>query len=633
MKNFKLFVTYCGLSLLVAAKTGIAQTSCDNCPPPQVVLYGIQMQVPQPPPDDSLGQYTTASSQQAFYNWLALGDAYVTVAAIANSDPEKGCMTWLDGTMAQELAANPDTTVIVHLQNYSTGDLPPSGQVAGVDYLVWSTLDSSGGQYTISVYLEDAYSRHRIAVGTQSFTNPNGAQAAAASAITQIEPVFDKIRAYQKELRNNSDQIAISAKIDIIPSKGEVNGGETVPVLFEVYDCDGGPGITPLSNRRIKIEATHGHFDVDSVETDANGNAGANFTADNVKEVANLTATYYPYYTPSHKTRGSWGDTTVNINLLPNRNWEMDVMENYFWHENIVDDEAGSYYSYNNIIYSSASVRQYLVGDLTDTSVSIDEVVGAKGYTSLGQTERTVRYGAGFYSNEVLTEDGSTAADEDFIHSIVLGYAGKSLGGITFISNLLLRLDGVIHLYDNQSGHTTTHDSLLSSEYPDPYVVFATLPNPLFPGQGTFTRNDSGFVYQGIYVYDTTISAGFRKDIQHRDAHVTAILRPYQKEAAVRKFVNAIPARYDLSQNFPNPFNAATVIRYRLPVGSQVTLKVLDVLGREVATVVNERLEAGYHSVKFDGSRFSSGVYFYRLCSVGNDGRKFESLRKMALAK
>jgi hypothetical protein len=88
------------------------------------------------------------------------------------------------------------------------------------------------------------------------------------------------------------------------------------------------------------------------------------------------------------------------------------------------------------------------------------------------------------------------------------------------------------------------------------------------------------------------------------------------------------PDKFSLSQNYPNPFNPSTVISYQLPASGNVTLKVYDLLGREVATLVNEEKPAGSYEVSFDASQLSSGVYIYRL-TAGN----FSATNKMTLLK
>ncbi len=74
-----------------------------------------------------------------------------------------------------------------------------------------------------------------------------------------------------------------------------------------------------------------------------------------------------------------------------------------------------------------------------------------------------------------------------------------------------------------------------------------------------------------------------------------------------------IPAKYELAQNYPNPFNPTTVINYSIPQKGYVSLKVYNLLGREVATLIAGVQEAGNYSAPFDGTGLASGVYFYRL--------------------
>ncbi|MBK7254286.1 MAG: T9SS type A sorting domain-containing protein [Ignavibacteria bacterium] len=91
---------------------------------------------------------------------------------------------------------------------------------------------------------------------------------------------------------------------------------------------------------------------------------------------------------------------------------------------------------------------------------------------------------------------------------------------------------------------------------------------------------------------------------------------------------NLIPDNFSLKQNYPNPFNPSTVISYSIPKSGLVTLKVYDVLGKEVASLINEVKTSGSYEYQFNGTNLSSGVYFYRLES-GN----FSDTKKMFLLK
>ena len=89
-----------------------------------------------------------------------------------------------------------------------------------------------------------------------------------------------------------------------------------------------------------------------------------------------------------------------------------------------------------------------------------------------------------------------------------------------------------------------------------------------------------------------------------------------------------VPDNYSLSQNYPNPFNPSSVIRFQIKDSRFVTLKVYDVLGKEIADLVNENLKAGIYEVTFDGSKLASGTYIYKIIA-GN----FSDTKRMLMIK
>ena len=88
------------------------------------------------------------------------------------------------------------------------------------------------------------------------------------------------------------------------------------------------------------------------------------------------------------------------------------------------------------------------------------------------------------------------------------------------------------------------------------------------------------------------------------------------------------PVRYTLSQNYPNPFNPSTTIEFTLPKSEFVTLKVYNILGEDITTLVNNKLQAGNHTYEFDGNNLASGVYIYRI-----EAGKYQQVKKMVLLK
>ncbi|MDQ3022564.1 MAG: S8 family peptidase [Bacteroidota bacterium] len=139
------------------------------------------------------------------------------------------------------------------------------------------------------------------------------------------------------------------------------------------------------------------------------------------------------------------------------------------------------------------------------------------------------------------------------------------------------------------------------------------------------------------YAYTST-STNYRTRRAQRDAqYPTTLTQNYNRanvqfELSLLTNVNnnltSTPEIFSLSQNYPNPFNPTTKINYNLPVTNNVTLKIFDVLGKEVITLVNQKQNAGSYTVEFNGSNFASGVYFYRI-----EAGEYKDIKRMVLIK
>jgi photosystem II stability/assembly factor-like uncharacterized protein len=139
----------------------------------------------------------------------------------------------------------------------------------------------------------------------------------------------------------------------------------------------------------------------------------------------------------------------------------------------------------------------------------------------------------------------------------------------------------------------------------------------------TWTRIDGGLTT--TRTINPLLSANNYLFAGSRDA---GVFRSVNAVTAVEADKKMIPDKFKLSQNYPNPFNPSTTIEFSVPQQSFVTLKVYDLLGREVASLVNKELQAGSYVTQFNASNLASGVYLYRL----NAG-EFVQTKKLMLMK
>ena len=221
----------------------------------------------------------------------------------------------------------------------------------------------------------------------------------------------------------------------------------------------------------------------------------------------------------------------------------------------------------------------------------IDPILYTKGI-AVNHSNTSILY-AGSANSIYKTENGADSWYKVFQYviptetmALLVNYANPSfIYAGTYYNGLLISCDGGTTWSVFNDGFYNSNSAIyaLGSSPAEPHIIYAA------------TLNHSIYKY-----YDTTLVSVDDEKKLHKS--------------------------FSLSQNYPNPFNPSTVIAYQLPVAGDVTLKVYDVLGREVATLVDEYKEAGYHEVDFQlavgNKQYSSGIYYYQLRAGNNIATK-----------
>jgi hypothetical protein len=209
--------------------------------------------------------------------------------------------------------------------------------------------------------------------------------------------------------------------------------------------------------------------------------------------------------------------------------------------------------------------------------------------------------------------------------SEVLDYLGSILTSNSTNYSIVKKILGDLFLQKNQFDNSMAAYDDVIKNYSTSY-------------EGISARFEKLFAYLHIKNDPTTASMILSniknmnsndREIQMRIKTAESLFKGYQAMDKNANLVDGnIPKTYNLFQNYPNPFNPATTIKFQIPMRGWVTLKVYDILGREVTTLVNENKIEGFYNITFDASRFASGVYVYQLRV--ND---YVSSKKMILLK
>ncbi len=230
---------------------------------------------------------------------------------------------------------------------------------------------------------------------------------------------------------------------------------------------------------------------------------------------------------------------------------------------------------------------------------------------------------------------GPTQTDRDFLHDFLKArYAGDDANDFSVNGAASTMFDGLAFRYG-----VVAEGSPYDEDYPDvvtPEVGATTLLHYGVVGSSAYAAIGYKGMFSGGSQPGAIVYCGFPFETittkPNRDSLMARVFRYFDVATDVGELASPVPDRMELQQNYPNPFNPTTTIQFSVftPEGTRqaVSLQVFDVLGREVATLVNEVLNVGSYKKTFDAAGLASGVYYFRLAAG-----TFSQTRKMILMR
>jgi photosystem II stability/assembly factor-like uncharacterized protein len=477
--------------------------------------------------------------------------------------------------------------------------VPPSGlyRIGGVKYLspirvacfsgqhfsfstdgglTWSVSYETGGENIVGMCFADSLTGYLAGSGKIIKTIDGGSHWSEESmpptyvtAIHCPDGIHAWALGYQEILKKNELPVGAPSPshttITAIPISIKADGKSTSAITVQIRDSLGNP--YPSSAGIIVLKATLGS--ISSVTDIKNGKYTAVFTAPSTAGMAMVTGTL----------NGTPFSTTVIIQLRDTNaaTFPLSIGNKWFYS----DDKDR---------------RNTIVREVTDTTAIGDRIVWATyKYADSTRNKKTLEYWQfkdGNLYNDYY-EHTSSGSVPVFISSLTKDSSTSALQTDYYWN--LTTANYFSNYYSCQTWIGYYHS--MSVYYYDVYVYAPGI------GISEYTYY-TGSLYPYLAYYEYKLR-GYIKDgvlIGQSESSVLSVKEP-----------SSISMRYQLDQNYPNPFNPMTTIAFSLPSKSFVSLKVFDVMGREVSTVVSEEMAAGNYTRQWNAAGFPSGVYFYRM--------------------
>lgn len=623
--------------LVLFYSTSTYSQDCQDCKKRQVITYDNVVNVQRPSSSvDSLNRY-----------WQYFNIASGVRSYFSQIDPSRDCIQRRDGAF---YTTNDTVTSIKHGAEHA--NTPPSGEVAGFEgYLVYGVVT----EQSCTLRLETAKTRELVKSGVISLPAVFDGQAIGKTVAAFIGPLYSTIMDFEKKKRDEGEPYAIVPTMTLTPDKAKIKINEktNIDVLFK--DCDG----APLKDRHITFTADGGTLKSADVTTDNQGHGTLEFTAGASPALANVTSVY-PFKKPTgDMTTAHVVPASIQIDK-PNTSWYVTAsfkVENTSDLQRKSESETVSSASMDdmNIIFDAwATNMNPLSGQFSAIPQTVSDILCIGSFTESSFYHSHMEISAGGVSalidDQLLSSTNATsttAQTPQLTLSIYKNSYSFSINNVNAVQTggenrrrrsvdpfgsqdettftpaeatrkLGLSVGGV-----NRDTTYTTGDSTTQSGESTTTVTHVTQ---------TFSWKDNvcKLKYLRGVTEDSHVTGIYTEDSYSTQTFNVTLYLTYTGDppTSVETPEQGVPWTYALGQNYPNPFNPSTTISYTLANATYTTLTISDLLGRRIATLVDELKPAGLHVMLWNAGGLPSGVYFLRMSAD-----RFVETRKLILAK
>ena len=630
------------LIFLSFGPTVVRAQDCSDCGQRSITLFNFEIQLPIPIADhDSIIN---------FYH--ALKTTSKVTDYLNTTDPTHDCMITQEDCPASryldEARALRQPEVFPSLALWPKH--APQGEPP--DYYIIGTVQPytyDPGFLFVIFFLVAGPSTREVTSGyaTLALYPAGDVDATIAKAMSEkFGAARDKIREFEVNRRDEGAPYAIKPTLTLTAGKTSLDFNEQTTVHISLRDCDD----TPLTNRSITLSAEGGTINQTSVTTDDNGTADIIFTAGTTPEIAIVTPNF-SYTKPCDKP-GDIDLTPLALQIKkPSDSWFVQIK--YTLDDKVKNSafsEATGTQNNETHMHNNTFIAAWIKADIiTNPYTHLRYFVSQPGFVNLKYkiTQDEGGSGSDFWSNSAGYILGNSKYNL-FAQSIYSALP-KQLISINDedCSVSFTKFDATQNgnyyeseeSYDPINGHQSSEQTTPA----DPTRIFKFTVNdtPYDTSYNIVQISDVAGLHERLVttvtqkclwkIYTDSVLQLDRKwqnvtDDRYdtlglvdnhywvQDHHATIYMYYNPKPTGVNgESKSPLPTEYSLSQNYPNPFNPTTTINYEMPKQSHVTLKVFDLLGREVATLVDGVQEPGYRSVSFNANGLPSGVYYYRL--------------------